>query len=285
MKIKRKHTTANAIFIRDGQALLAQRRADKKNYAGLWDIPGGHLKKGETPEQALLREIDEELGVSISAFQPYASYDEIDPTSQKLYRHHVFIVTKWQGEPQNCAPQEHAALGWFSAEQINTLALTPSTHRDLSQLLTSLPLAQTSTACKLCADLNGVAFSTAYWQVVVNRNQNYLGKTFLVLKRHIEDPWQMSAAEWDELRPLAARLRLALIQLFQPDHFNYAFLQNQDAHVHLHIIPRYATKRVFNGQFFSDGQLGMHYNLNIEPVDAETFETLRATLSQVLEKV
>lgn len=46
---------------------------------------------------------------------------------------------------------------------------------------------------------------------------------------------------------------------FQPDHFNYAFLQNQDRHIHLHIIPRYNEPRVFAGITFDDPDYPAHY--------------------------
>lgn len=50
-----------------------------------------------------------------------------------------------------------------------------------------------------------------------------------------------------------------LVAAFQPDHFNYAFLQNQDHHVHLHVIPRYATSRTFAGLVFTDPDYPDHY--------------------------
>ena len=46
--------------------------------------------------------------------------------------------------------------------------------------------------------------------------------------------------------------RWKLTSCFQPDHFNYAFLMNKDAHVHLHIIPRYRGQRAFAGVEFQD---------------------------------
>lgn len=51
----------------------------------------------------------------------------------------------------------------------------------------------------------------------------------------------------------------ALRSLFAPDHFNYAFLQNQDRHVHLHVIPRYAAERSFAGEVFTDPDYPAHY--------------------------
>jgi mutator protein MutT len=277
---KRKHLTANAILIRDGKALLVQRSSTKRYYAGFWDIPGGHIKKKEMPEEALVRETAEEIGVNVTDFYLFAQYEENDPTSGDLSHHYVYVVTGWAGEPENLAPDEHVALGWFSIEDLDGLLITPSTRAELVSLLPPPP----DPACKLCRIEKGLIYQTAYWQVVLNRNQNYLGKTFLVLNRHLTDHWQMNDPEWFELRSLGAKLKAILTELFQPDHFNYAFLQNQDAHVHLHIIPRYAAPRAFGGETFSDGRLGEHYALDIKPTNDEVFEQLRLALAEVFKR-
>jgi diadenosine tetraphosphate (Ap4A) HIT family hydrolase len=52
---------------------------------------------------------------------------------------------------------------------------------------------------------------------------------------------------------------------FQPDHFNYAFLQNQDRQVHLHIIPSYAAGRSFAGVTFEDPDYPDHYHVPASP--------------------
>ena len=86
-----------------------------------------------------------------------------------------------------------------------------------------------------------------HWHVVVNHNQNYLGKVMLVLRRHATDVTALTPAEQAGLWSLLGDVKTALLGAFQPDHFNYAFLMNLDAHVHLHIIPRYAQPQVFAG--------------------------------------
>jgi mutator protein MutT len=278
-KKNRKHLTANAILLRDNKALLVLRHYNKRYYAGFWDIPGGHLKKKELPEEALVREIAEEIGIQITDYYLFAQYDEDDPTSGELSHHYVYVVTKWEGEPQNLAPDEHLELAWFSVGELENLLITPSTRAELISLLPPPP----DPNCKLCNLEKGVIYESIYWYVVLNRNQNHLGKTFLVLKRHLTDHWQMNDAEWMELRLIGARLKTVLGKLFQPDHFNYAFLQNQDSHVHLHIIPRYAEPRTFAGVRFFDGRLGEHYALDAQYVTPEVFEELRFNLATLFE--
>ncbi|HUT15279.1 MAG TPA: HIT domain-containing protein, partial [Anaerolineae bacterium] len=86
----------------------------------------------------------------------------------------------------------------------------------------------------------------------MNRNQNKLGKCMICLRRHDEDICNLSNREVRELWAVIRRVKAALESCFQPGHFNYSFLMNQDAHVHLHVIPRYHDMRVFAGFEFHD---------------------------------
>jgi diadenosine tetraphosphate (Ap4A) HIT family hydrolase len=84
--------------------------------------------------------------------------------------------------------------------------------------------------CVLCSDeLSPVLADGMLWRLVLNRNQNLVGKCMLVTHRHVEDVDQLTAAEWDDLRRQLRRATAALRQAIRPDHFNYAFLQNQTA--------------------------------------------------------
>ena len=95
--------------------------------------------------------------------------------------------------------------------------------------------------------------------LVVNTNQNLLGKCFLVLRRHSEVVSELSEDEWADLHQQLRIVSQALIEAFSPDHFNYAFLQNQDRHVHLHLIPRYSQVQTFAGFQFDDPDYPAHY--------------------------
>jgi diadenosine tetraphosphate (Ap4A) HIT family hydrolase len=114
--------------------------------------------------------------------------------------------------------------------------------------------------CGLCrADLSPVLAESTYWRLVLNRNQNLLGKCFWVLRRHEEVAPQLNTPEWLDLHQQLAYITRALALAFAPDHFNYAFLQNQDRHVHCHVIARYATVRTFAGISFEDPDYPGHY--------------------------
>lgn len=98
-----------------------------------------------------------------------------------------------------------------------------------------------------------------HWILALNRNQNLLGKTMLVAARPVERVTELTPAEWADLRMQLRRLTAALERAFQPDHFNYAFLQNADRQVHLHVIPRYAAPRIFGSETFTDPDYPGHY--------------------------
>jgi diadenosine tetraphosphate (Ap4A) HIT family hydrolase len=115
--------------------------------------------------------------------------------------------------------------------------------------------------CVFCkADLSeSTIFEGVYWNVLLNKEQHYLGRSFIMLKRHEENVFNLSTEEKDELWQLAKRTSDSLTELFHPDMFNYAFLMNTVRHVHLHIYPRYKEKRVFSGETFEDGRFGQNF--------------------------
>jgi len=136
-------------------------------------------------------------------------------------------------------------------------------------------------SCVLCApDLGPIVDESEHWRLVLNRNQNLLGKCFLVARRHREDVPELASGEWIDLRQQLARATEMLRLAFQPDHMNYAFLGNQDRHVHMHLIPRYAGSRRFGGEMFTDPDFPDHYAVPgpIRLLDPDLFAALAEQL-------
>ena len=107
-----------ALARRDGKLLIARRPADR-HMGGRWEFPGGKLERGETPEAALRRELDEELGVDavigrIEAAIPY-SYPEKDVLL-------LFYEAWLAGEPR---PIDEAELKWVRPEELARFDLAP----------------------------------------------------------------------------------------------------------------------------------------------------------------
>ena len=100
--------SAVALIDRDGRVLIAQ-RPEGKSMAGLWEFPGGKIEGGESPEQALIRELYEELGI-----ETWSSC--LAPLTFASHRYNdfhllmpLFVCRKWDGIPRS---KEGQSLKW-----------------------------------------------------------------------------------------------------------------------------------------------------------------------------
>jgi len=109
---------AAAVFQRDNKFLAARKKSGLSN-EGQWEFPGGKRKPEETFETALVREIAEELSVSIKVGQSLGEYSQ--PTNNLIINLHCFIVIEWQGE---FVPTDHDKLQWCSIDELKSLRLS-----------------------------------------------------------------------------------------------------------------------------------------------------------------
>jgi 8-oxo-dGTP diphosphatase len=114
--------TVGALFIsEDGRILLGLRAAWKKAWPCHWDTIGGRVEPGESLEDALVREIREEVGVTPIEFRLMAIVNERQPEIHGEALHHIYAVTSWQGgDPANVC-DEHTELRWFSISDMASL--------------------------------------------------------------------------------------------------------------------------------------------------------------------
>jgi 8-oxo-dGTP diphosphatase len=113
---------AVALVDADGRVLLAQRPAGK-SMAGLWEFPGGKVQPGETPESALIRELDEELGIDVAASclapftfasHGYADFHLLMP---------LYVCRKWQG---TVTPREGQQVTWVRPARLADYPMPPA---------------------------------------------------------------------------------------------------------------------------------------------------------------
>jgi len=118
--------------------------------------------------------------------------------------------------------------------------------------------------CKICDDpeyyIRLEIKKFLLWTIYIHPNQCYLGRCFVVLNRHLDDFFDITQEEAKEYFNIVKKLRDATKELFQPDLFNYAILQNNLNHVHLNFVPRYKEVRVISGVKFTDDRWGHNYS-------------------------
>lgn len=124
---------AVALVDSDGRVLL-QQRPPGKQMAGLWEFPGGKMEAGETPEAALIRELSEELGISVSQSCLAPATFASAPLGDRHLLLLLFVCRKWEGTPQ---PLEASALRWVRPIAMHALEMPPA-DRPLIGLLEAL---------------------------------------------------------------------------------------------------------------------------------------------------
>jgi mutator protein MutT len=119
----------------DGRILLGLRSPTKKVWPNHWDTIGGRVEAGESLEAALIREVQEEIGVTPTAFELIATVRERQPERYGDMLHHIYAVTQWSGgEPANIC-DEHSELRWFDIAEMSRLTnIVDSDYPRLAQL-------------------------------------------------------------------------------------------------------------------------------------------------------
>lgn len=125
---------ACALVDADGRVLIAQRPAGRA-MAGLWEFPGGKIEPGERPEETLIRELKEELGVTVTepclapltfASHGYSDFHLLMP---------LFVCRRWEGTP---SALEGQTLKWVRPNQLREFPMPPADLPLISHLMTLL---------------------------------------------------------------------------------------------------------------------------------------------------
>ena len=113
---------ACALIDTDGRVLLAK-RPQGRPMAGLWEFPGGKVEPGETPEAALIRELEEELAIRVapSCLAPFTFASHGYPAFHLLMP--LYLCRSWDGE---ISAQQGQELAWVRASRLSEYAMPPA---------------------------------------------------------------------------------------------------------------------------------------------------------------
>jgi 8-oxo-dGTP diphosphatase len=125
---------ACALIDTDGRVLIAQRPAGRP-MAGLWEFPGGKVEAGETPEQTLIRELKEELGIAVNqaCLAPLTFASHAYPDFHLLMP--LYVCRRWEG---TATAQEGQRLAWVRPNRLRDYPMPPADEPLVSHLTTLL---------------------------------------------------------------------------------------------------------------------------------------------------
>ncbi|HEU0296633.1 MAG TPA: NUDIX domain-containing protein [Anaerolineales bacterium] len=113
------HEVVAALIVQSNRILLGRRSEQRAFYPGVWDLFGGHVEAGEPREQTLVRELEEEIGITPTA---WTFLETLHEASIPLTAH-LYLVTAWTGTLTNRQPEEHSDIGWFTLPEARQLHL------------------------------------------------------------------------------------------------------------------------------------------------------------------
>jgi 8-oxo-dGTP diphosphatase len=112
-----------AALTNENDEILLQKRPDGRSMAGLWEFPGGKVEEGESPESALIRELEEELGVGIEAKNLHPKTFASEALGNKHLVLLLYVCRIWKGEPK---PLESPEIAWVSLSEMRNLEMPPA---------------------------------------------------------------------------------------------------------------------------------------------------------------
>jgi len=113
---------ACALIDPDGRVLIAE-RPPGKSMAGLWEFPGGKIEAGERPEETVIRELKEELGIDVKepCLAPFTFASHAYPDFQLLMP--LYVCRRWEGI---VSPREGQAIKWVRPLDLNSYPMPPA---------------------------------------------------------------------------------------------------------------------------------------------------------------
>ena len=176
---------AVAILTKESGEYLLASRPQGKPWVGWWEFPGGKIEENETAENALKRELKEELGIAVSRMQRWLQriydYPQTHDSPAKTVHLHFFFVSEWQGELH---PHEGQQLSWQNPNKITVSPVLPA-NAPIMQAL-ALP---TIYAISNAAKMGESAFLLALEKQLKN------GLKLIQLREHLSEPISIGLSE------------------------------------------------------------------------------------------
>lgn len=120
-------------FMKKGKMILVGQRPENNSLAGQWEFPGGKIESGESPEQALVRELQEELGIeaTVGELKLACTHSYGDVNILILF----YEILYWKGEPK---AKHHLMLEWIHPEELSSRNIPDANRRILDRLYKAL---------------------------------------------------------------------------------------------------------------------------------------------------
>ena len=127
---------ACGILKRDGRILLGKRAAHRRAYPLCWDVIGGRVEDGEKLDEALHRELGEEIGIAPVSYELLGSVVDNGPRERGEATYHMYRVPTWTGGEPAMMDNEHTELAWFKiGEACGLPDLALAEYGDIFQLM------------------------------------------------------------------------------------------------------------------------------------------------------
>ena len=123
------------VFNNNDEVFLSKRSQNCKNERGCWEFPGGSVEFGDTMKDTIIREMQEELGVTIEVAEHLSPIDHIIPEEGQHWVTSTFIAKIIDGTPKIMEPEKCEEIGWFTLDEIKDIPISIATRISYEQLL------------------------------------------------------------------------------------------------------------------------------------------------------
>lgn len=128
-----------AVIVRNHTLFLSKRGKESRNERGLWEFPGGSVRFGETLEDAIVREMHEEYGITVRVTKLLGVCSHILPHEHQHWVSPTYICGITKGEPVIKEPRKCDEIGWFTLQEMKNLPLSVITTHDVKLLTKAFP--------------------------------------------------------------------------------------------------------------------------------------------------